>query len=296
MSAEERDVQGRIAELWVYPVKSCAGVPLQKAGLQASGLAWDRHWMVVDAQGEFLTQRSHPRMAWIRPEIGDRHLVLHYPGLAPLQVGLQDRGPLRQARVWSDQVQAWDMGTEAARWLGQALGTDCALVRFDPAAPRQTSGRWTGGERVPVHFADSYPLMVLSQAAIDDLNQRLQAGGHEAVDARRFRPNIVIAGLEAHDEDRVEALDVQGSGQGTGQEPGGLRLRMAKPCTRCPIPDIDPVTAVQGTAVGDAMRAYRQDERVDGAITFGMHAVPLGLAPGAELAVGQALAGDWHFA
>ena len=288
MFSEAQEVQGRIAGLWVYPVKSCAGMALQKARLGPTGLAWDRHWMVVDAQGAFLTQRSHPRMAWIQPEIGAGHLVLHFPGLEPLRMALQATGAVREVRVWSDTVRAWDMGAEAARWLGQALGTDCALVRCDPAAPRHTSGRWTGGEVSPVHFADGYPLLVLGQAAIDDLNQRLRAAGHAPVDARRFRPNIVIAGLQAHDEDRVDGFDLD--------DAQGLRLRMAKPCTRCPIPDIDPATAVQGTAVGHAMRAYRQDERVGGAITFGMHAVPQGLSEGAELAVGQRLAGDWQFA
>ncbi|KEH09611.1 Fe-S protein [Delftia tsuruhatensis] len=288
MFDQERDVQGRIAQLWVYPVKSCAGIALQSSGVGATGLAWDRHWMVVDANGEFLTQRDHPRMAWIRPELEAGHLVLHFPQLPPLRIPLQATGPVRQARVWSDGVQAWDMGPEAARWLTQALGADCALVRFDPAAPRRASERWTGGEAAPVHFADGYPLLVLSQAAVDELNQRLQAAGQPAVDARRFRPNIVIEGLEAHDEDRVDGFDVL--------DARGLRLRMAKPCTRCPIPDIDPVTAVQGTAVGDAIRAYRQDDRVDGAITFGMNAVLEGLHDGAELAVGQSVAGDWQFA
>lgn len=288
MFDQERDVQGRIAQLWVYPVKSCAGIALQKADVGATGLAWDRHWMVVDPQGEFLTQRDHPRMAWIQPEIGTQDLVLRFPGQEPLRVALQATGAVRKARVWSDRVQSWDMGAEAAHWLSQALGTDCSLVRFDPAVPRRTSERWTGGEAAPVHFADSYPLLVLSQAAIEDLNQRLQAAGHAAVDARRFRPNVVIEGLEAHDEDRVDGFDVLGT--------QGLRLRMAKPCTRCPIPDIDPVTAEQGTAVGDAIRTYRQDDRVDGAITFGMHAVLEGLQDGAGLAVGQAVAGDWQFA
>lgn len=288
MSAEERDVQGRVAELWIYPVKSCAGIALQKTALKATGLAWDRHWMVVDAQGEFLTQRSHPRMAWIQPELGPEHLVLRFPGLEPLRIALQATGPVRQVRVWSDHVSAWDMGAEAAHWLGRALGADGALVRFDPAAPRHTSGRWTDGQVAPLHFADGYPLLVLSQAAVDDLNQRLQAAGHAGVDARRFRPNIVIAGLEAHDEDRVDGLDVLHA--------RGLRLRMAKPCTRCPIPDIDPDTAEPGTAVGDAIRAYRQDGRVGGAITFGMNAVLENLYEGAELAVDQPVAGDWQFA
>ncbi|MBN9321905.1 MAG: MOSC domain-containing protein, partial [Delftia acidovorans] len=123
MSDQERDVQGRIAQLWVYPVKSCAGITLQKTQVGATGLAWDRHWMVVDAQGEFLTQRDHPRMAWIRPELEAGHLVLHFPQQPPLRIALQATGPERRARVWSDWVQAWDMGPEAARWLTQALGT-----------------------------------------------------------------------------------------------------------------------------------------------------------------------------
>lgn len=289
------DVQGQIAQLWIYPVKSCAGIAVQQAVLTRHGLQWDRHWMVVDPQGEFLTQRSHPRMALIRPEIAEEHLLLHFPGQKPLQVPLQAGGGLRRARVWKDTVQAWDLGewSEAARqWLSRALQTDCALARFDPAQARQANEHWAGDDDAPVHFADGYPLLVLSDAAVEDLNQRLVQAGEAVVDVRRFRPNIVIAGVQAHDEDLVEQLQVQ--------ELPGVRLRPCKPCTRCPIPDIDPETGVSGTAVGDAMRAYRQDPRMDGAITFGMNAVVLGVdaedgrAP--VLAVGQTLAGDLQFA
>lgn len=288
------DVQGQIAELWIYPVKSCAGIAVQQTRLSRHGLQWDRHWMVVDARGDFLTQRSHPRMALIRPEITDDSLLLHLPGQDSLQIPLLAQGEQCRARVWKDTVAAWDLGewAEPARqWLSRALGEDCRLVRFDPAQPRQASERWVGGKQAPVHFADGYPLLVLSQSAVDELNQRLHQAGEAVVDARRFRANIVLDGLEPHDEDRVDQLDVL--------ELPGLSLIPCKPCTRCPIPDIDPDTAVPGVAVGQAMGRYRQDARVDGALTFGMNAIVQGLAPDpsafAELRLGQHLAGNLRF-
>ena len=294
MTDSSYDVQGRIAELWIYPVKSCAGIALPRARLSRHGLQWDRHWMVVDANGVFLTQRSHPRMALIRPEITDAYLLLHFPGMDSLQIPLELQGGQCRVRVWKDTVDAWDLGAwaqPARSWLSQVLAEDCRLVRFDASRPRRASERWVGDGDAPVHFADGYPLLLLSQSAVDDLNQRLTLAGEAAVDARRFRPNIVIADIEAHDEDRVAQLDLQ--------ELPGLSLKPCKPCTRCPIPDVDPDTAVPGTAVGDSISGYRQDPRVDGAITFGMNAMVLGLSDaagsGAELAVGQQLAGHLRF-
>lgn len=294
MTDTRYDVQGQIAQLWVYPVKSCAGVAVTQAQLTRHGLQWDRHWMVVDGRGDFLTQRTHPRMALIRPEITATHLLLHFPGQDALQIPLLAQGGKRRARVWKDVVDAWDLGESAAsaqQWLSQALQTDAQLVRFDPAFPRQASEHWTGQDEAPTHFADGYPLLLLSQSAVDELNEKLAQAGEAAVDARRFRPNIVISGLEAHDEDRVESLHLL--------ERADIRLRPCKPCTRCPIPDIHPDTAEPGTAVGQAIRGYRQDSRVDGAITFGMNALVLGLPEGSEGAVtlqlGQALAGNLRF-
>ncbi|WP_120971460.1 MOSC N-terminal beta barrel domain-containing protein [Comamonas sp. lk] len=294
MTDTRYDVQGQIAQLWIYPVKSCAGIAVQQAQLSRHGLQWDRHWMVVDEQGEFLTQRTHPRMALIRPEIGSEHLRLHFPGLDALQLPLTAQGAKRRARVWKDVVDAWDLGEwaqPARQWLSAALQTDAQLVRFDAAQPRQASERWVGQDEAPTHFADGYPLLVLSQAAVDELNERLEQLAEPAVDARRFRPNIVISGLEAHDEDRVELLHLL--------ESAGVSLRPCKPCTRCPIPDIDPDSAVPGTAVGQVIRGYRQDPRVDDAITFGMNALVLGLPPGraatVTLQLGQSVAGNLRF-
>ncbi|QXZ09432.1 MOSC N-terminal beta barrel domain-containing protein [Comamonas sp. Y33R10-2] len=292
------DVQGQIAGLWIYPVKSCAGIAVQQARLSRHGLQWDRHWMVVDANGEFLTQRSLPRMALIRPEITADSLLLHFAGQSSLQISLLAQGGKCKASVWSDTVHAWDLGewAEPARaWLTQVLGADCRLVRFDPAQPRQASERWVSQGQAPVHFADGYPLLVLSQSAVDELNHKLEQAGETPIDARRFRPNIVIAGIEAHDEDRVEQFDLLDD----LHKLSGLSLQPCKPCTRCPIPDIDPDTAVQGVAVGQSIRRYRQDSRMDGAITFGMNTIVLGLpdveGASVQIELGQSLAGNLRF-
>ena len=305
MSNPDHDVCGQIAELWIYPVKSCAGIKLERARLLAHGLQWDRRWLVADLAGDFLTQRSHPRMAWIQPSITEHALVLDFPGMPslslPLQAGPQARK--RCARVWRDELQAWNLGANAAaatQWLSTALNTPCQLLCVDESQPRQASEKWVGDAQVPVHFADGFPLLLLSTAAMDELNQRLVATGMSPVDARRFRPNILIAGIAAHDEDRVQALELELESE-PGQSDGpGVVLHPCKPCIRCPIPDIDPETAESSTSVSDAIVQYRQDARVDGAITFGMNAIVSGLpqtaAAGVDLMVGQRLSGDLQFA
>ena len=129
--------------------------------------------------------------------------------------------------------------------------------------------------------------MVVGEASLDALNQRLRAGGHEAVGIERFRPNMVLAGLEPHDEDRIDALRIAAETQ-------DVMLKLVKPCPRCPIPNIDPSTALSSPAVGDTLQAYRQDPRVDGAITFGMNAIALeGI--GATLRVGERFQANFNF-
>ena len=290
MTDSTHDVQGQIAELWIYPVKSCAGIAVQQARLSRHGLEWDRHWMVVEPNGEFLTQRSHPRMALIRPEITADSLLLHFAGQPSLQIPLLAQGAKCRARVWSDTVQAWDLGECAAparAWLSQVLETDCQLVRFDPAQPREASEHWVGEDQAPVHFADGYPLLVLSEASLSALNERLAADGQAPVGMERFRPNIVLDGVDAHDEDRLALMHI------TTPE-GEVQLKGVKPCTRCPIPNIDPVTAVVGTAVGDALQRYRVNPVLGGAVSFGMNAVMLrGLEH--PLCVGQTVQADFRF-
>jgi uncharacterized protein len=267
------DLQATIARLFVYPIKSCAGVELPEALLTETGLEFDRAWMVVDAEGEFVTQRELPRMALIRPQMKHSEMVLRAPGMLALHIAFDRVEQPVRVRVWKDEVAAYDMGDIAAQWFSDFLSQPgrpqkLRLVRFDPEHKRLSSPKWTGGIEAQNQFSDGYPLLVASEGSLAELNTRLAAQGHAAVGIERFRPNIVLAGLEAHDEDRVELLHVR-------TDEGEVRLQPVKPCSRCPIPDIDPATAESSPEVGDMLRTYRADPRVDGAITFGMNAIVL---------------------
>jgi len=260
------DLQVRIAALNVYPVKSCAGIALDEALLIETGIEFDRAWMVVDAQGRFVTQRELPRMALVRPTLKTEEMVLRAPGMLALHLSLNTVEAPCRVTVWRDEVAAYDMGDLAAQWFSDFLGQRLRLVRFDPAQKRLSNRNWTGEIEAENAFSDGYPVLVASAAAIDELNQRLEAGGHSPVTMARFRPNLVIDGIESHGEDHLDEIMFD--------TPDGLvRLKLVKPCARCPIPDVDPATAEQGHAVGDTLLTYRADSRMDGAITFGMNAV-----------------------
>ena len=302
------DLQARIAALWIYPVKSCAGVSCDAVRLTDKGLAHDRAWMVVDADGEMLTQRELPRMALIQPQLEGLSpalpslptLHLHAPGMPALTVLPQTGGVTRTVRVWNDAVPAWDEGEAASAWLTRYLideahadlPTPLRLVRFDERHARASSAQWTQGHASLNRFSDGFPILVVSQASLAELNSRLLAQGEAAVDLRRFRPNLVLAsdGADdwlAHDEDRVTQLRIA-----TAQ--GDAVLLPVKPCPRCPIPDIDPDHATVHPSVSRTLQTYRQDARVNGAITFGMNALAL-QGIGHTLALGQTVRADWAF-
>ncbi len=288
------DVQGHIAALMIYPVKSLAGVDVQEARLLDTGLEWDRHWMVVDAEGLFLTQRDCPPMALVQPQLTGDALVLQAPGVESASIPLHADGPVRRVQVWDDAVDAWDMGDAVALWLQQVLQRPgIRLVRFAPQVQRACSTRWTEGAPHHTEFADGYPVLVTTESAMEPLNTRLAQAGLPAATMRRFRPNLVLGGMEPHDEDHIGVLQVVGDAT-DGAGPILAQLALVKPCARCPIPNIDPLTAQSHPGVGDALQAYRQDSRLDGAITFGMNTV-VQAGGGVLLRVGQAVAGAYRF-
>lgn len=281
------DVTATISRLFVYPVKSCAGVALDHATLLDTGLEFDRAWMVVDTQGQFVTQRELPRMALIQPELQTFDMVLRAPGMLDQRVQLDKIEHPVQVTVWKDTVPAFDMGDALAQWFSDFLGQPLRLVRFHPEHRRLSSAQWTGETEGLNQFSDGFAVLVTSVASLAELNQRLAAAGEAPVTMERFRPNIVLAGIEAHDEDRLDELLIT-----TAQ--GEARLRMVKPCPRCPIPNIDPATATSTPTVGDMLQTYRQTAVVGGAVAFGMNAIVLG-GVDSELRVGQAASADYKF-
>jgi uncharacterized protein YcbX len=279
-------LEARIARLFVYPVKSCAGFELREAVLTSAGLDLDRAWMVVDAQGQGVTQRELPRLALVRPTLKLHEVVLRAPGMLALHLAIDAVEEAVKVRIWDDEVAAYDMGPIAAQWFTDFLGKPLRLVRFDPDHQRLSNLEWTGGVEAPNQFNDGYPVLVTSEASLAGLNERLVAAGHSAVAMERFRPNVVLSGIEAHDEDRVAELRVEADGPVT--------LRLVKPCPRCPIPNIDPATAQFSPEVGDTLQGYRQDQRLGGAVSFGMNAI---VTDGEDclLRVGQPVRGTWSF-
>lgn len=280
-------VQAQVSRLFVYPVKSCAGVALHEAMLTASGLDLDRAWMVVDARGEFVSQRELPRMALIRPTLRTFEIVLRAPGMLALHLSIEAVEQPTRVRVWDDVVPAYDMGDVAAQWFSDFLGQPLRLVRFDPDHRRLSSLKWTGGLEATNAFSDGFPLLVTGEAALADLNARLAAGGVAAVGMERFRPNLVLAGVDAFEEDHLRDLRIT-----TAQ--GQVRLRLVKPCARCPIPEVDPSTGRSSPEVGDALQVFRSDPRLSGAVTFGMNAIVLE-GDGQWLRAGQPVAGEFAF-
>ena len=289
----------KISQLFIYPVKSCAGVALEQVVLTETGLQFDRSWMVVDEHGHFLSQRELPRMVLIEPQLTQNELVLHAPGMPELSVALSQIGQSIPVKVWDDALQADDMGPVAAQWFSDFLGTAARLVRFDPAQKRLCRLPWTSDELALNQFSDGYSVLVISEASLAQFNQKLQAQGHAAVGMARFRPNIVLGQahttsqasheteLAAHEEDLLDTLCIT-----TVQ--GVVELKLVKPCTRCPIPNIEPATALSSPEVGDLLQSYRQNPRANGAPTFGMNAI-VQQGAGHVLRVSQAIGADYRF-
>ena len=285
------DVTGHIGQLWVFPIKSCAGIAVQSARLLATGLEHDRAFMLVDAKGDFISQREIARMVLVQPAIADGVMTVTAPGMEPLSVDMAFAGPERAVRVWDDRVTGLQAPDAVNAWFSAFLQTECYLVRMAPQVLRLASKKWTRGADAPTQFADGFPVLVVSQASVNELNARLTQAGEAPVVAERFRANIVVNGFQSHDEDRIESLSVQQGGPGSQQ---WADLPLVKPCARCPIPDIDPATAASGTSVTDTLQTYRHDDRLDGAVTFGMNAyVPAGT--GGVLRVGDAVGGALQF-
>lgn len=228
----------QITQLNIYPVKSLKGISVTQSELQEHGLAWDRRWMLVDAQQRFVTQRQLPALATVEVALTDEHLVLSHPNVEPMSVPLAEpEGNLRLVSVWNDHCKALPESDEVSRWLVAALGEQVqgfSMVRFATEFTRAVEEDFLDGGAAHTYFSDGYPFLVATTGSLDALNQALVAGGHAPVPMNRFRPNIVVESDEAWGEDRWATLT---------QQNGTFQLALRKPCKRCKITTIDQHTA-----------------------------------------------------
>lgn len=248
----------RLSELYVYPIKSAAGIALTEASMTARGLQYDRRWMVVDAQGKFMSQRRFPKMALISVAVGDC-LEVSAPEMSKLSVPLVSQaGEFVQVDVWGDACKAIAL-PKTKSWFSQFLDTDCQLVYMPDSSTRPTAHGKLGDDNL-VSFADAYPYLLISEASLHELNRRLAEKGEAAVTMKRFRPNLVVSGVEsAHDEDQWHQMQI-----------GKTVFDLPKLCDRCSIPNVNPQTGDRGKEPTKTLATYRSWDR---GIWFGQNCV-----------------------
>ncbi len=253
MQATQLSVTG----VFVYPVKSTRGIARARVRLTSTGFEWDRQWMIVNTRGVFLTQRTHPQLARIVPEVTPSALVLEAPGLPALSVSLDAGGARTAVKVWDDACVGLDQGSEACDWLTRAVGEPVRLVRVAPDMGRVANPKFAGATPAPLGFPDGYPVLVCNEASLEDLNERLP----ERIPMTRFRPNLVLRGLAPWAEDHIDTLRL-----------GPVTLRLVKPCTRCTIPSIDQQTGEPSIDPTPALKKFRFSKALRG-VMFGENAV-----------------------
>ncbi|MCC7448158.1 MAG: MOSC N-terminal beta barrel domain-containing protein [Anaerolineae bacterium] len=264
-----------LTHIHTYPIKSCGALSHTRIELDKRGPVWDRRWMVVDSAGVFITQRELPALALIQPAFEDGYMKLRAPGMADTRVPLhRDTAPCRVVRVWKDTCEAWDEGDDLAGWFSDYLHTEARLVRMTDNYVRRVDPRYA---RQPAQtgFADAFPLLIVSEASLAELNRHLVDRGSAPVPMSRFRPNLVVSGCAPFAEDTWQTIRI-----------GTVILDIVKPCARCVTTTVDQAT---GTIpdVSEPLAALKTFRKQDGKVMFAQNTIHR--APGV-VAVGDVLA------
>ena len=248
----------QLSQLIYYPIKSAAGTQVTSWDVDGFGLRHDRRWMVVDPTGRHITQRTAPRLALVRPRIGDGCLVVEAPGTTPLELSLAPEASATiTVTVWDDTCYAMWLGDEPAQWFTRYLGTPCQLVYMGDQTIRPVDPAYAPAAS-RVSFADGFPFLLVSEESLTDLNARLA----RPLPMNRFRPNLVIAGGDPYAEDRLDRFEID-----------GIPFRRAKPCARCVVTTTDQATTERGVEPLRTLATYRKQ---DGEVMFGQNVVHAG--------------------
>jgi uncharacterized protein len=247
-----------VSNLTYYPIKACRGFDVPASNIQRMGLEHDRRMMVITPDGGFLTQREYPRLALITPSLKNEALTLSAPNFDSLQIGIQKTGTPTPVEIWSSTgVNAIDQGDEAAAWMSDWLGISVRLVHIADGFKRKLNPNYAVNTDDHTGFADGYPILIISEESLQDLNGRLDS----AVPMNRFRPNLVLKGCEPFAEDIWKRIRI-----------GDVEMALVKPCPRCVVTTIDKETLKKNKEPLKTLSVYRNHEL--GAI-FGMNTIPL---------------------
>lgn len=250
-----------ITHIYIYPIKSCAGISLEESMLSDRGLAFDRRWMLVDMNGKFLTQREIPELALLRTEIKKETLIISHTlkKILPLELPLQiSARNMQEVILWGDTFPV-SMHSEATnQWFSGVLGQECQMVYMHEESRRPADPRYAKNNEI-VSMADGYPTLIIGQASLDDLNERLVEKGEKAVPMDRFRPNLVFTGGDAYSEDTWTSVNI-----------GNHDFQAVKKCGRCTMTTIDQKSGQKGKEPLRTLSSYRKE---GAKIQFGMNLV-----------------------
>ncbi len=247
-----------VTSLHYYPVKSLGGHTVAARRIVRTGFLHDREYMLVDTDGNFLTQREFPRLALVTPVLNGDKMTLSAPSMGPIDLITSAEGERYAVTIWRDVVEAIDMGDLAANWFSAFLQRDVRLVRKVPDSIRQCDQRYVRDEADETAFADGYPFLLTAEESLQALNDRLDF----PILMNRFRPNIVISGAGAFTEDNWSQIRI-----------GNILFDVVKPCARCKITTIDQATGVAGQEPLKALALFRN---FGGKVLFGQNIVHRG--------------------
>ncbi|WP_432473222.1 MOSC domain-containing protein [Amphritea sp. HPY] len=249
-------MQATLSELHIYPLKSTAGISISRSAINEYGLAFDRQFVLSDSRGKFITARTKPALLKIAVALTPTGLILTAPEMQPLEIRYAEfSANYCRVTIWGDEVSAQHCGRSYDHWFSEYLQQDCQLLFFG-----EQSQRLTAIADKPVAFADGFPLLLISQASLDDLNNRCQ----NTITAANMRPNIVISGTEAYAEDHWKRIRI-----------GSVEFAVVKPCGRCILTTVDPETS-ERNALREPLSTLKQ-YRIgrDGEAHFGQNLIPL---------------------
>ncbi len=244
-----------VSEIWIYPVKSLGGIRLSSSKVLPKGLEHDRRWMLIDEENKFMTQRVYPQMALFKLSCDQGSFMIRYREES-MNLSIVSEGNSIKAIVWDDTVEVYEVSKEHNNWFSKILGMNCRLVSFPENNTRPVDPRYSINND-QVSLADGYPLLVIGQASLDDLNGRMKS----PLPMNRFRPNIVFTGGEPYEEDRWRNFRI-----------GLNRFTGIKPCSRCVLTTVNQDTGVKGMEPLVTLATYRKR---DNKIYFGQNLIPI---------------------
>lgn len=221
-----------VSAINIYPIKSLKGISVRSAMVEQRGLSLDRRWMLTTPEGKFITQRELPKMATITVAVRSDGLLASNADHGEILVPFAQDGAARiSVTVWQSVCDGLTYNSLVNEWFSDVIGTDCRLVYMPDNSLRSVNKRFNGGEDI-VSFADGYPLMILGEASLDDLNEKISENADNGIGMRlpmnRFRPNLVITGAPPFAEDSWKRIRI-----------GDAVFRSTKPCERCVITTVE---------------------------------------------------------